>query len=686
MAERTPITKVLVANRGEIARRVFAACRRMGLATVAVYSEPDSEAPFVLEADEAVALGGTTAAESYLRIDAIIEAARLTGADAVHPGYGFLAENAPFARAVGDAGLAWIGPPPAAIEAMGSKVGARSMMEAAGVPVLPGAHLADDADEAQIAAEAERIGFPLLVKASAGGGGKGMRTVAEAAALADAVAGARREAESAFGDGTVFLERRLVDPRHVEIQVFADAHGSTVSLGERECSIQRRHQKVVEEAPSPVVDAELRARMGSAAVSAAEAVSYVGAGTVEFLLDAEGDFYFLEMNTRLQVEHPVTEMVTGLDLVRLQLLVATGEPLPPEAHGVEPDGHAIEVRLYAEDPANDFLPQTGTLVGFGFSGLDGEPAPAFAAPDRATPSAGVRVDSGFEAGDVVSPHYDPMLAKVIAWAPSRPEAAAALAHALRAGRADGLVNNRDFLVRVLTHPAFGAGETDTGFLERHQGLAEPLIAGEALRIAAAAAALGTADAERSGPLGFAPRGWRNNPSVGTHRAFEGADGAIEVVYRLDRNGAVAELLVTGEPLAGAALAAPPLPAPPEGRGTVELVADGVRRTFAVHRTGGVVYVSGPDGSAALRELPRYPSEEDAVGEGALVAPMPGRVIRLPRSSGDEVERGEVIAVLEAMKMEHELTAPAEGTITELRVAEGEQVDSGAIIGVIEPRE
>ncbi len=427
--------------------------------------------------------------------------------------------------------------------------------------------------------------------------------------------------------------------------------------------------------------------MGAAAVSAAEAVSYVGAGTVEFLLDAAGSFYFLEMNTRLQVEHPVTEMVTGLDLVRLQLLVAAGEPLPPEAHGVEPDGHAIEVRLYAEDPAADFLPQTGTLAGFGFLGLDGDPAPTFAAPDRATPSAGVRVDSGFEAGDVVSPHYDPMLAKVIAWAPSRAEAAAALARSLRAGRADGLVNNRDFLVRVLAHPAFSVGRDRHRVPRASRGTrrAADRRRGTAHRRRRGRPG-GTADAERPGPLGFAPRGWRNNPSVGINRAFEGADGAIEVTYRLDRNGALAELLVEGEPLAGAALAAPPLPAPPEGRGTVELVVDGVRRTLhrPPHRRRRLRQRAGRHGcaarAAALSERRGRRRRGRARRADARQGDPPGAQLR---------RRGrarEVIAVLEAMKMEHELTAPAEGTITELRVAEGEQVDSGAIIGVIEPRD
>ncbi|HKJ35285.1 MAG TPA: biotin carboxylase N-terminal domain-containing protein [Solirubrobacterales bacterium] len=678
-AEPTQITKVLVANRGEIARRVFSACRRMGIGTVAVYSEPDAGAPFVHDADEAVPLGGTAAADSYLRADALIDAASRTGADAVHPGYGFLAENAEFARAVGEAGLVWIGPPPEAIEAMGSKVRARAMMEQADVPVLPGAELGAGSDSA---AEAEGIGFPLLVKASAGGGGKGMRTVADAGDLAAAVEGAEREAESAFGDATVFLERLLERPRHVEIQVFADSHGNTVSLGERECSIQRRHQKVVEEAPSPVVDPELRERMGAAAVAAAEAVSYVGAGTVEFLLGPDGEFFFLEMNTRLQVEHPVTEMVTGLDLVRLQLLIAAGGELPAEARSVTPQGHAVEVRLYAEDAAADFLPQTGVLADFDFGA-----AVEFAPPgDGGEGESGVRVDSGVGPGSEISPHYDPMLAKVIAWAPTREEAAARLATALADAEVPGPVNNRDFLVRVLRHPAFIAGETDTGFLGRHEGLAEPLAGPEAERLHAAAAALASRDeipgADERAPLEGAPRGWRNNPGVPQRRSYESAGGReLSVEYRLGREGL--ELSVGGEALEGPALAGEPITTGEDGRGHLDLEVAGVLRSITVLRSGGWAYVSSALGHSSLRELPRYPSDEDAAAEGALVAPMPGKVIKLLAAEGDRVESGSPVAVLEAMKMEHELTAPVAGALTELRVGEGDQVEAGAILGVID---
>ena len=674
------IEKLLVANRGEIARRIFASCRRLGIATVAVHSDPDADAPFVADADEAVALGGTTAGDSYLRIDAIVAAAERVGADAIHPGYGFLAENAELARAVEAAGMIWVGPPPGAIEAMGSKIRARALMAEAGVPTLPGAELDRGADSL---AAAEAIGYPLLVKASAGGGGKGMRAVAEPSALEAAVDGARREAESAFGDGTVFLERLLERPRHVEIQVIADARGATVSLGERECSIQRRHQKVVEEAPSPAVDPELRERMGAAAVAAAEAVGYVGAGTVEFLLSGEGEFFFLEMNTRLQVEHPVTEMVSGLDLVRLQLLVAGGERLPGEALAVEPVGHAIEVRLYAEDPAADFLPQTGTVDRFAFPDRRaGEQLTRFAvAAPRANGAALVRLDSGVEARSVVSPYYDPMLAKVIAWAPSRREAAARLAAALAAAEVDGIVTNRDFLVRVLRHPAFLAGETDTGFLERHDRLADPLLDESGLRLHAAAAALAAIEAG-AGPLGFAPPGWRNNPSAPQRRGFAAGDRELFVEYEFERDRL--RVTVDGEQLEQAAIGLADGELEGAGR-IVELSVEGVRRAYSVARSGDgeSLHVSSPLGSCTLRELPRYPSGEKGAAEGALVAPMPGKVIKLAAAEGDPIRGGEVVVVLEAMKMEHELTAPADGTLRELRVAEGDQVESGAVLGLLD---
>ena len=662
-----PLTRVLVANRGEIARRIFAACRSRGIATVAVHSDPDAAAPFVTAADEAVPLGGTTAAESYLDIDAVLDAAVRTGADAVHPGYGFLAENATFATRVEEAGLVWIGPPPEAIEAMGSKVRARKLMEAAGVPIVPGRELGDD----DLAAAAEEVGYPLLVKASAGGGGKGMRPVAGPAELAEAIAGARREAEAAFGDPTVFLERHLQRPRHIEIQVLADAAG-TVSLGERECSVQRRHQKVLEEAPSVAVDEALREQLGAAAVAAAEAVGYAGAGTVEFLLDESGEFFFLEMNTRLQVEHPVTEMVLGIDLVAEQLRIAAGEPMSEAAREPSIDGHAIEVRLYAEDAAAGFLPQTGTVERIRIA----DAAP-FAAPAGGARGP-LRVDSGVEAGTVVGPEYDPMLAKLICWAPDRRTAAARLAAALAGAEIDGLVTNRDFLARLLRSGPFAAGETDTGLLDRELGLAEPLVGPTSSPGYLAAAAL-AAMAERRDEarvLGFVPPGFRNNFSAPQRVAFATAAGEeVEVSYALRRGGA--EIAVAGAPLEGVHVHGL---TPDE----VDLELAGVRRRYRVRRSGDAHHVNGPDGQLDLRELPRYPGSEGALAEGALVAPMPGRVIRLAVTEGAAVEAGSVVAVLEAMKMEHELLAPAAGTVAAVHVAEGDQVDAGAALAVIDP--
>ena len=662
-----PLTRVLVANRGEIARRIFAACRSRGIATVAVHSDPDAAAPFVTAADEAVPLGGTTAAESYLDIDAVLDAAVRTGADAVHPGYGFLAENATFATRVEEAGLVWIGPPPEAIEAMGSKVRARKLMEAAGVPIVPGRELGDD----DLAAAAEEVGYPLLVKASAGGGGKGMRPVAGPAELAEAIAGARREAEAAFGDPTVFLERHLQRPRHIEIQVLADAAG-TVSLGERECSVQRRHQKVLEEAPSVAVDEALREQLGAAAVAAAEAVGYAGAGTVEFLLDESGEFFFLEMNTRLQVEHPVTEMVLGIDLVAEQLRIAVGEPMSEAAREPSIDGHAIEVRLYAEDAAAGFLPQTGTVERIRIA----DAAP-FAAPAGGARGP-LRVDSGVEDGTVVGPEYDPMLAKLICWAPDRRTAAARLAAALAGAEIDGLVTNRDFLARLLRSGPFAAGETDTGLLDRELGLAEPLVGPTSSPGYLAAAAL-AAMAERRDEarvLGFVPPGFRNNFSAPQRVAFATAAGEeVEVSYALRRGGA--EIAVAGAPLEGVHVHGL---TPDE----VDLELAGVRRRYRVRRRGHVHHVNGPDGQLDLRELPRYPGAEGALAEGALVAPMPGRVIRLAVTEGAAVEAGSVVAVLEAMKMEHELLAPAAGTVAAVHVAEGDQVDAGAALAVIDP--
>jgi propionyl-CoA carboxylase alpha chain len=652
------IRKLLVANRGEIARRVFRTCRAMGIATVAVHSDPDAHAPFVREADEAVPLGGAAPAESYLRIDALVEAARRTGADAVHPGYGFLSEDARFARAVLDAGLVFVGPPPPAIEAMGSKLAAKAMMADAGVPVLATAEVRPGDDG--LAEAAERLGWPLLVKASAGGGGRGMRVVRRPEDLAEAVAGAAREAAAAFGDGTVFLEPWIEAPRHVEVQVMADRHGTVVSLFERECSIQRRHQKVVEEAPSPAVDPALRARLGEAAVAAARAVGYEGAGTVELLLMADGSFAFLEMNTRLQVEHPVTEGVTGLDLVRLQLLVAAGEPLPPEAVAPRLEGHAIEARLYAEDPSGGYLPATGTLA-------------RFAVP----PGDGVRVDAGVEDGSVVGPHYDPMLAKVIAVAPTRAEAAARLAAALAGARLHGVTTNRDLLVGVLRSDEFLAGATDTAFLERHPPAeleaARRTPVGERASAAAAALALAALARRDAVVLPTLPSGWRNNPSGLQEAAFSGREGRLDVAYRFGRDGV--ELTVGGEGVDARVWSAAPQ--------AVDLELDGVRRRFDVSVVDGVAHVDSPVGSFSLGVLERLPVPVPEVAAGSLVAPMPGTVVRVAADLGASVSAGEVLVVLEAMKMEHAVASPGDGRVAEVRVAVGQVVDTGAVLAVVE---
>ena len=652
------IRKLLVANRAEIARRVFRTCREMGIATVAVYSEPDRHAPFVADADEGVPLGGSTPAESYLRIDALIEAARRTGADAVHPGYGFLAENAAFARAVIDAGLIWVGPPPEAIETMGSKLRSKRLVADAGVPVLDSIDLSG-LDEEAIREAAERIGYPVLVKASAGGGGKGMRIVPDPEHLLDAVEAARRESASAFGDDTVFVEHYLEAPRHIEIQVFADRFGTTVSLHERECSIQRRHQKIIEEAPSPALTPELRERMGKAAVAAAEAVGYVGAGTVEFLFQ-RGEFWFLEMNTRLQVEHPVTEEITGLDLVRLQLLVADGQPLPDEVREPQMRGHAVEARLYAEDATRGFLPVTGRLDRFRFD-------------------PGVRVDTGVEDGSEISIHYDPMIAKVIVWAPSREEATSRLATVLQRAEIHGLVTNRELLVRILRHPEFVAGEFDTHFLERHDPalLARPLPDADEERMSAVAAALAAQeDRRRSAKVqATIPSGWRNSPSQNQQVVFTGSDGDVTVGYRfVPRAGLTVE--VDGRSLSDVRLVS----AAPD---RVGLEVAGRLGWYRIHRVGPVHHVDGPGGYCRLVEQPRFPEAELEDTPGSLHAPMPGKIVKVLVAEGETVDEGQVMVVLEAMKMEHSLKAPHAGVVSNVRVGPGDQVEAEEVLVVVD---
>ncbi len=650
--------RVLVANRGEIATRVFRTCRDQGLQTVAVFSDADADAPFVRAADAAVRLPGVTAAETYLRGDLVIGAALATGADAIHPGYGFLSEDAAFAQAVVDAGLTWVGPPPEAVRLMGSKLGAKALMSEAGVPCLPGADVTDLAPDA-LQKAAETIGFPVLVKASMGGGGRGMRVVRGAADLVDAVASAQREAAAAFGDATVFLERYVDSPRHIEVQVMADTHGTVVALFERECSIQRRHQKVVEEAPSPAVDDDLRARLSEAAVLAAKAVSYAGAGTVEFVLDPSGDFFFLEMNTRLQVEHPVTELITGLDLVALQLLVAQGQALPVDATTATVRGHAIEARLYAEDAVAGFLPASGTLHCFEIPG-----------------GPGIRVDAGVESGSVVTTHYDAMLAKVVAHGATRAEAAARLAGALQGARLHGVTTNRDLLVRTLRSADFLAGRTDTAFFDRHDPavLGKSLLGDDGRRLHAVAAVL-TAVARRrgaAGPWTGLPARWRNVPSQPERTAFEGGP---EVAYEFRRDGV--HVVVDGVALDGVRVWA----SDPAG---VDLEVAGVRRRYTVERAAATSYVDSALGSCALMELERFPEPGSQLAEGALVAPMPGTVVRVDAQVGSPVAAGEVLVVLEAMKMEHAVRAGSAGTVTEVHVMAGGQVDAGALLAVVVP--
>jgi acetyl/propionyl-CoA carboxylase alpha subunit len=650
------ISKLLVANRGEIAERVMRTAHALGISTVAVHSDPDAQAPFVRLADEAVRLPGAAPGETYLRGDLVIAAARATGADAVHPGYGFLSENSGFARDCGEAGLTFVGPTPEAIAAMGSKLEAKALMDAAGVPVLPGATVTEDSDLGSIAAE---IGFPVLVKAAFGGGGRGMRVVHDPAELGEAVASARREAASAFGDGTVFLERFVVDPRHVEVQILGDTHGEVVHLFERECSIQRRYQKIIEESPSPAVDAELRAELGAAAVAAGKAIGYTGAGTVEFVLDPKGRFYFLEVNTRLQVEHPVTEMVTGLDLVELQLRVAEGESLPPEVIDARINGHAIEVRLYAEDVPAGFLPATGTLHRFEVPALEG-----------------VRVDSGVVSGSVVGTHYDPMLAKVIAHGRTRREAARTLARALAHSRLHGVTTNRDLLVGILREEEFLAGQTDTGYLTRHDPAELGRVDGGGTRQAAAAALAHQALNRRSAKvLTGLPSGWRNVDTAPRRMSFTRGEDTLEVAYAFRRDGLMLE--VNGSALAREVRLVSAAP------DAVELELDGVRRCYRIHSVDGVSYVDGADGSAALVEVPRFADPDAVLHAGSLLAPMPGSVLRVLAEPGETVSAGKALVVLEAMKMEHTVAAPVDGVVSEMRVSPGDQVETGQVLAVVD---
>jgi geranyl-CoA carboxylase alpha subunit len=638
------IEKILIANRGEIACRVIRSARDKGIATVAVYSVADEGALHVALADEAVEIGAAPVGESYLRAEAIIEAARRTGADAIHPGYGFLSENAGFARAAAAAGLIFIGPSPEAIDAMGDKAESKRRMIAAGVPCVPG-YQGDDQSEERLLDEARAIGFPVMIKASAGGGGRGMRLVHEEAAFARMLRTAKSEALNAFGDDRMLIEKAVMRPRHVEIQVFGDRHGNVIHLAERDCSIQRRHQKVVEEAPSPAVTPAIRGAMGEAAVTAAKALSYVGAGTVEFLLDGDGRFYFLEMNTRLQVEHPVTELVTGTDLVAMQIDVAEGAPLPLAQEDVAVHGQAIEVRLYAEDPAQNFMPQTGRVASW-----------------RPPQGPGVRVDHGIIEGGEVSAFYDPMLAKIIAWGETREQARRRLAKAVADTRIFGVRTNRAFLLQALEAPAFAAGEATTAFVEETFGDGYAPPAEPALPLGALAAAWlcrgGRWSSSRWAQsrvrlaVGEAQPAWfmiEGDGSALTVTDAEGARHAIEIVSAED--------------------------------GVLRYRAEGVMRSVPFH-VGDEEIVFEVDGSQyTVRDMTMAPPEaaDGAAADGLVRAPITGMVISVEVAEGERVERGQVLATLEAMKMQHMVLAPVAGLVGTLAVATGAQISARDLI-------
>jgi 3-methylcrotonyl-CoA carboxylase alpha subunit len=651
--------KILIANRGEIACRVIKTARRMGVATVAVYSDADRDALHVQLADEAVHIGGAPARESYLLGDRILEAALATGAQAIHPGYGFLSENAGFARACSDQGVVFVGPPTEAIEAMGSKSAAKRIMEAAGVPLVPGYH-GDDQEPELLRASAEDMGYPVLLKATAGGGGKGMRQVWSGAEFDEALAAAKRESMASFGDDTMLVEKYLTKPRHVELQVFCDNHGNGIYLAERDCSVQRRHQKVIEEAPAPGMSEALRRQMGDTAVAAARAIDYRGAGTVEFLLDEDGSFYFMEMNTRLQVEHPVTEMITGQDLVQWQLLVAAGDPLPLTQDEVRINGHAFEARIYAEDPDNDFLPVTGTL---GFL----QPPPE---------STHVRVDTGVRQGDEISVYYDPMIAKLIVWDASRERALQRLATALSEYRIGGTVTNLDFLYNLATSRPFVEAELDTGFIEKHHALIfhqrEQDLERELPRAALALLLYRKQQSSLRSCLDpWSPwqsgNAWRlNEPHA--HRLVlhcHGQDHEVEVEQREQRylvRAAGREVQLSGE-LTGDIL-------------HLDVQGHRQRATLARTQDGFTLYL--PKGACHFREVLPDTGEADAAGAGAgLTAPMNGTIVALLAEPGSKVEANTPLLVMEAMKMEHTIRAPAAGSVESFYYQPGDLVDGGA---------
>ena len=654
--------KILIANRGEIACRIMRTARRLNVATVAVYSEADAGALHVEMADEAVLLGPAPASQSYLAIDKVIAAAVATGAEAIHPGYGFLSENARFAEACAKVGIAFIGPPASAIHAMGSKSESKRLMEMAGVPLVPGYHGTEQADS-HLIAEAMQIGFPVLIKASAGGGGKGMRIVAHERDLPAAIEGARREAKSAFGDERLLIEKYLERPRHVEVQVFADSLGEAVYIHDRDCSIQRRHQKVIEEAPAPGLSEETRRRMGEAAVAAAKAVGYVGAGTIEFLY-AEGGFYFIEMNTRLQVEHPVTEMVAGIDLVEWQLRVACGEPLPERQSELQRYGHAMEVRLYAEDPAKGFLPATGRIAHLAWPANVGH----------------LRIDSGVRAGDRISTYYDPMIAKVIAWGEDRVTAAQRLRRVLQETEIAGLATNAGFLVEVLGHPAFLKEEIDTGFIERHR--ADLLPGGDAtpdralalgvvfavLKDGAAARAKAASGADPYSPWAET-NGWRVNGDGGSSVLLRDSAGKrrdARIVFSGPRWSIAID---DGAPLI---LLKPAL----DGSNLTAGADHGRLRLTAIEADGIITLIERGKSWRIARVDVLAEAEAATEGHGHLASPMPGTVVRVMAAAGDSVKRGQPLMVVEAMKMEHTIAAHADGVVKQVKFRAGDSVAEG----------
>jgi 3-methylcrotonyl-CoA carboxylase alpha subunit len=655
--------KILIANRGEIACRVAATAHRLGIATVAVYSEADANAKHVAVCDEAVLIGPPAAKESYLRAERIIDAALATGAEAIHPGYGFLSENEDFAEACAKAGLVFIGPPASAIRAMGSKSAAKSLMEQAAVPLVPGYH-GDNQDADFLQEQADRIGYPVLLKASAGGGGKGMRIVGKGEEFKAALASCKREAINSFGDDKVLVEKYLTRPRHIEIQVFADTRGECVYLFERDCSVQRRHQKVLEEAPAPGMTGERRRAMGEAAVAAAKAVGYVGAGTVEFIANQDGSFYFMEMNTRLQVEHPVTEMITGLDLVEWQLRVAAGEALPKKQHELHIEGHAIEARIYAENPDKGFLPSIGTL-----RHLHTPEAAEFSIPTGR--EGGVtRIDSGVRQGDAISPFYDPMVAKLIVWAPTREDALARMSAALAEYQVVGLTTNVAFLKRLVESQAFSTADLDTGLIERnHDALFPPAQAASKQVLALAAARLLAAerDAAARDPWTFTT-GWRMNG--GLRRVFEFGHAktshAVGIAYR--EQGWNLRLAEQELPLSLVAQ---------DGKSLV-IKLGGETVKGAVVRDGDTfhVFTAGMHTVLAYNDPMAHAGEAEAEG-GRLTAPMPGKIVAVLTEKGKTVEKGAPLLIMEAMKMEHTIAAPAHGLVEDLLYAVGDQVAEGA---------